>query len=314
MGKEQVLTVTLNPAIDKTITLSDFQLGKLNRVKNVRSDPGGKGINVAKVLKKFGIDVNATGLIAGQQGSQIINQLDNQGIRNSFIKIIGEIRTNLKIVDDKSNLTTEINEPGFNVSSKDLERFILQLSEQLKKDSILVLGGSLPSGAPVTIYYDIIQLANQKGVKVIFDADGNAFKEGIKAKPFAVKPNVFELEQFFNKSLKSDEEILLAAKEIIKLGISLVIISMGEKGSIIMDKHEVYRISTFPIVPRSTVGAGDSMVASLVYSLLTKKSLEEIAIWATTAGTITASKNGTQVCTLDEVQKSINKVQSLKIT
>ena len=308
-----VITVTLNPAIDKTIILSDFKIGELNRVDNLRIDPGGKGINVAKVLHDFGVDVLATGFIAGNQGQYIIMDLQTKGIKADFLEISGETRTNLKIVDDKSRITTEINEQGFEVTPQDLESFSKKLDKKLKKDSILVIGGSLPTGAPSVSYKEFIEMAAAKGTKVILDADGDAFKEGIKGKPFAVKPNVHELEQFLDRSLQSDKEILSAGKQLLEMGISLVIISMGSKGAMIMDHQEAIRVTTFPITAKSTVGAGDSMVAALVYSLINKKNLEEIAAWTTTAGTVTASKSGTQVCSLREVEEAVSKVKCLKL-
>ncbi len=308
-----VLTVTLNPAIDKTITLSDFKIGCLNRVKHLRIDPGGKGINVAKVLKEFDVKVITTGFIAGNQGKFLMNQLEQQGIQFAFSEVEGETRTNLKIVDEASNITTEINEQGFEITDADIEKFSAQLFKKIEKGSILVLGGSLPNGAPTDIYRKIIEVVQAKGAKVILDADGDALKEGIEAKPYAVKPNLQELEQYLNQPLETDQEILAAGQQLLNKGISIVLISLGNKGSLIMNHQESYRVDPFPIIPKSTVGAGDSMVAAMVYCILNQKSFEELARWTTAAGTVTAAKSGTQVCTLNEVQELINKVMCSKI-
>lgn len=308
-----VITVTLNPAIDKTITLSDFKIGNLNRVKHLRIDPGGKGINVAKVLKEFHVEVATTGFIAGNQGQYLMKQLEEQGIRIDFSEVQGETRTNLKIVDESTNMTTEINEQGFEITEADIEKLFEQLNKKADKDSILVLGGSLPNGAPAKIYREMIEMVNAKGGKVILDADGDALKEGIEAKPYAVKPNLQELEQYFNQPLETDQDILAAGQQLLNKGISIVLISLGSKGSMIMNHQEAYRVYPFPIIPKSTVGAGDSMVAALVYCILEQKSFEEFARWTTTAGTVTAAKSGTQVCTLIEVQELINEVKCLKI-
>lgn len=308
-----VVTVTLNPALDKTVTLSELKIGGLNRVRDLRIDPGGKGINVAKVLKKFNVNVIAAGFVAGFQGQQLLKQLERDAIEVCFVDVRGETRTNLKIVDEKVKVTTEINEPGFNVLPEDMECLGRKLSKLLSRASFLVIGGSLPPGAPNHIYRDYIEMANSKGVKVILDADGGALREGIKAQPFAIKPNLHELEQLVGRNLTTTEEIVSAGKQMVGQGISLVIISMGSQGSIVLDQKEVYQVTPFPISPKSTVGAGDSMVAALVYSLLENKPLADIAIWATTAGTVTASKSGTQVCTLAEVQKFLSQVHALKI-
>lgn len=308
-----VITVTLNPAIDKTITLSDFKVGGLNRVKHLRMDPGGKGINVAKVLKEFDVEVLTTGFIAGNQGQYLMKQLEQQGIHIDFFEVQGEIRTNLKIVDEASNTTTEINEQGFEITDSDIEKFSAQLFKKVKKGSILVLGGSLPNGAPANIYRKIIEVVQAKGAKVILDADGDALKEGIEARPYAIKPNLQELEQYLIQTLETDQDLLFAGQQLLNKGISIVLISLGSKGSLIMNHQEAYRVQPFPIIPKSTVGAGDSMVAALVYCILNHKNFEELARWTTTAGTVTAAKSGTQVCTLNEVQELISKVKCMKI-
>ncbi|MDK2811235.1 MAG: 1-phosphofructokinase, partial [Petroclostridium sp.] len=308
--KTSVVTVTLNPALDKTVTVSSLKTGGLNRVKDIRMDAGGKGINVAKVLKKFEVDVLAAGLIAGFQGQLLLEYLEAEGIKTSFLKIPGETRTNLKIVEEKTKITTEVNEAGFLVTQEDLKRFSDNLLHLMNQTCILVLSGSLPPGVPETIYKDYIEIANAKGIKTILDADGKALEEGIKALPFAIKPNIHELENLAGCKLLEEKDVVLAGRHLIEKGINLVVISMGSEGAIVLNDKETYRVKTFPIKRESTVGAGDSMVATLAYALLNNKPLEEIAKWITTAGTITASKPGTQVCTLAEVQQSLHQVHA----
>lgn len=311
--KPYVATITLNPALDKTVILPRLEIGGLNRATSIRLDPGGKGINVARVLKNFGVDVLATGLMAGFYGRRLIKELENEGIGNSFLEVEGETRTNLKIVDEERKITTEINEPGFAVFPKDLKRFEKKLTDLLNNAAILVIGGSLPVGAPETTYREYLQIAKEMGVKTILDADGPALKEGIKAGPYALKPNIYELEKLMGRRLDNEEEIVRAGREICEEGVALVVISMGSEGSIVLDREEAYRVYPFSIQPQSTVGAGDSMVAALIYSLLENKSLEEIAKWTTTAGTVTASKAGTQVCSLAEVKQHLNQVRAERI-
>ena len=308
-----VVTVTLNPALDKTVVIHKLAVGGLNRVQSVRMDPGGKGINVARVLHGFGVNVKAAGLIAGSQGQILLQYLASEKIDTKFLTIPGETRTNLKIVDDNANITTEINEAGFQVGTADMIAFKHTLSTLLDETSFLVLSGSLPPQVDSSIYRDLTDIANRKGVKTILDADDEALIAGIEAVPFAIKPNIHELEKLAGKKLKDDREIIRAAREIIEKGIEIIIVSMGAQGAIIMDKKEVYRVRPGSIVPRSTVGAGDSMVAVLVYSLMSQHSLSETAKWVTAAGTVTAAKTGTQVCTLEEVRQFLNNVQVEKI-
>lgn len=307
--RPSVVTVTLNPAIDKTVVIEKLNVGGLNRVQSVRMDPGGKGINVAKVLNQFGVHVTATGLIAGTQGLNLLHYLALEKIAANFLTISGETRTNLKIIDSSSNRTTEINEAGFLVGDTEINRFKAQLSVLLDEAAYLVLSGSLPPGVGSGIYRELVEIAKGKGVKTILDADDAALFEGIQAAPFAIKPNIHELGNLTGRELADDQDVICAARKILEKGIEIIIVSMGAQGAIIMDKKTTYRVWTDSIVPKSTVGAGDSMVAVLAYSLLSQFSLEETAQWVTAAGTVTASKSGTQVCSLAEVRQFLNKVK-----
>lgn len=311
--KSYVVTVTLNPAIDKTVIVDKLQIGGLNRVQNVRVDPGGKGINVARVLNQFGVDVKAAGLVAGTQGQNLLQYLSQERIETNFLTIPGETRTNLKVVDISSNITTEINEAGFSVSKTELEVFKKQFSELLSKACYLVLSGSLPPLVESGIYRELTQIAKDNGVKTILDADDEALSEGIKAVPYAIKPNIHELEKLAGYKLTSERDIIDAARKIMEQGVEIVIVSMGAKGAIIMNKTEIYRAQAEAIIPKSTVGAGDSMVAVLVYSLLNGHSLMQTAQWVTAAGTVTASKPGTEVCSLAEVKRFLDNIQVKRI-
>jgi len=304
-----VVTITLNPALDKTVTINKLNQGGLNRVSSMRIDAGGKGINVAKVLKRFDTNTVAAGLIAGFQGQILLGLLSDENIEAQFLKIQGDTRTNLKIVEEETNITTEINEAGFYVNESDLELFKEKLSVLLENASFLVLSGSLPRGVKEDIYSDYINLATSKGVKTVLDADGAALQKGIEASPYVVKPNLAELEKLFGRKMSDNTDIINAGRMLQKRGIEIVAISMGAEGAILMNREEVLRVKTFPITPMSTVAAGDSMVAALVFSLLNGYPLKQTAKWITAAGTITASKPGTQVCTLEEVQKSIGLVE-----
>ena len=311
--ESNVVTVTLNPAMDKTITIHKMDIGGLNRVQSVRLDPGGKGITVARVLNRFGVNVEATGLIAGSQGEILLGNLAAEKMNTNFLKIKGETRTNLKIVDDSCNITTELNEAGFEVGIIEIQAFKEKLSTLLNKASYLVLSGSLPQQVASSIYRELIVMAKDKGVKTILDADDKALLEGIQAAPFAIKPNIHELEELVGYKMANDHDVIRAAKGILARGIEIIIVSMGDQGAIIMDKQETYRVRTSPIVPGCTVGAGDSMVAMLVYCLLGQYSLAEMAQWVTAAGAVTASKQGTQVCFPVEVAQFIKYVQVERI-
>lgn len=312
--QQDVITVTLNPCIDKTIAIEKLVPYGLNRVVNSRSDPGGKGINVARVLKNFGVGVTVTGLIAGSQGTILKGALKQAQITEDFLEISGETRTNLKIFDESVNKTTEINETGFQVSSQMLTEFQKKFDGLLQKTSMVVLSGSLPPGVPKNFYADCISMAKARGVKALLDADGEALAAGMRAIPYAVKPNKHELEALTGRSFKNREEIVKAAMELIRTGIEVVIISLGANGAVVVNSEDAYLVDSWDIKVKSATAAGDSMVASLAYSILNQGSLFDIAKITTAAGTITASKPGTEICTFDEVQQSLEKVTVTKFS
>lgn len=307
--KPYVVTITLNPALDKTVTINKLNHGRLNRASSIRIDAGGKGINVAKVLTGFKVDTIAAGLISGRQGQTLLELLSEEKIKARFLDVQGDTRTNLKIIEEETNVTTEINEAGFYVDDSDMQLFQDRLSELMENASFLVLSGSLPKGVREEAYSDYIKLAASRGVKTILDADGPALQKGIEAAPYAVKPNLCELERLFGRKMSDDTDIVNAGRTLLQRGIEIVAVSMGAEGAILMNSEEILRIKTFPIIPVSTVAAGDSMVAAMVFSLLKGYSLKQTAKWITAAGTITASKPGTQVCTLEEVRKSVERVE-----
>lgn len=311
--KPYIITVTLNPAIDKTVMVDKLEVGGLNRVQSMRMDPGGKGINVARVLKNFGMPVKATGVIAGAQGKNLLQYLAREEIKADFLKVPGETRTNLKVVDSSTSITTEINEAGFAVEETEINAFKKQFAGLMQEASCVVLSGSLPPGVDCGIYRELTKIAKDNGVKTILDADDEALGEGIQAIPFAIKPNIHELEKLVGYTLSSDQDVIGAAQKLLEKGIQAVLVSMGAKGAIIMDKTAIYRVWAEAVVPKSTVGAGDSMVAVFVYSLLNRHSLAEMAQWVTAAGSVTASKAGTQVCSFEEVKQFLERVQIERI-
>lgn len=308
-----VITVTLNPALDKTVTVDKLEPGGLNRIRTMRTDAGGKGINVAKVLKRFEVGASAWGLTAGGPGKALLEKLRAADIPFHFIETNGETRTNLKIVDESAGRTTELNEPGFVADGALLERFAEYFEANVGAAKVAVLGGSLPPGAPETYYERLIAAANARGVRVILDADGPALKAGLRAKPYALKPNLHELEQLFGERLLTIERVAEAAGSLIGETTKIVLVSMGGQGSLLVTEREAYRAVPFPIAVQSTVGAGDSMVGAMAYGFLKELTAEALARMTSAAGTVTASKPGTDVCDLQEVNARLDDVGVSKL-
>ncbi len=261
-----IITVTLNPAIDKTSTVDKLKMGSINRTSNVVYDPGGKGINVSKTILTLGGNSVATGFTGGYFGMMLERDLVDHGIAVNFVHIDHEIRTNTKIVDSEGNIT-EFNEPGFTVTEFEKERLINKLANLASKDAIFVLSGSLPVGIEKSIYADLTALLRGKGAKVYADFEGEALKYALEAEcvPNLLKPNRTEILKYYGKDDATEAELIDMGKQIIAKGVEIVIISCGANGALFFHNDKVYKSPALDVEVRSTVGAGDSMMAVFAY-------------------------------------------------
>ena len=260
-----IITVTMNPAIDKTVGLGNLLRGGLNRIEDVILDAGGKGINVSKTIKSLGGQSVATGFAGGNNGEAILQMLQNDAVHTDFVFIDGETRVNTKIVEADGTVT-EFNEAGPYVSAEKQETLVQKLVQYAKEDTWFVLSGSVPSSVPKTIYRDIIEAVHAKGAKVFLDADGELFKQSLAAKPDVVKPNRVELEKYIGATHRlSQEELLNAGEALLEQGIGTVIISLGDEGALFLTKGLTAACSAICVEVRSTVGAGDALVAAFTY-------------------------------------------------
>jgi 1-phosphofructokinase len=311
-----VITVTLNPAIDKTLTVDNFSCGVVNRASSLRWDIGGKGINVSKVLKNFGVESICTGFLGGALEHTFVEEFKKRDINSEFIHIAGETRTNTKIVDNANKVFTDVNEKGPEISSEELEEFINKFTVMCKKQDIVVLSGGVPQGIPDDIYFTLTTIARKKGTIVIMDADGELLRQGIKGKPDIIKPNEDELSNFFHLNIKDNADIIIAADKLRKLGIDKVLVSQGGKGAILLTENEAYQANAIKTCVRSTVGAGDSMVAALVYSQINNYSQKKTLEFAIACGAASVSIEGTGACTLNQVNTILNnnKIETKEVT
>jgi 1-phosphofructokinase len=270
-----VVTVTLNPAIDRTITIPQFRAGRVNRAGPERSGAAGKGINVASVLADYSVDVIATGFL-GRSNPVMFEQLfERKKIGDQMVRINGETRTSIKILDPELHQTTDINFPGPEPTPEDRE-MLEQKLEQLVAP-VYVLSGSLPPGTDPAIYSHFTLSLKARGRSVVVDASGEALKRAVAANPSVIKPNIHELETLVGKSLPDEGAIIDAARELVKGGIETVVVSMGEKGAVFVDLDEVIIARPPDLEIGSTVGAGDAMVAGIVVGLLRDLPLADCA-------------------------------------
>lgn len=289
-----VYTVTLNPAIDKTVVIPGFKAGSVNRIQSLREDAGGKGINVSKCLDNLGIKSVAAVIVGGTAGQQLIGMLNHLDISYLSTTVAEQTRTNLKIIDPEQGENTDINEPGPHVPVSKLTELRNLLGVIICPGDIVVLSGSLPKGADASLYKDWTNFFQALGALVFLDADGEAMREGIQANPYMIKPNDEELSRLLGKPMNSLEDLLQAGHSLLKAGIQEVVISLGSKGGLFLSKDGDYLAEALTVPVRSTVGAGDSMVAAMAYSKEKNLPREEQIRLAVAMGAASVMCDGTQ--------------------
>ncbi len=284
-----IITVTMNPAIDKTIEIDELLPGGLNRIKKVEYDAGGKGINVSKTIHELGGSSIAVGFLGGNAGKTIESVLNAWGIQNDFIWVEGETRTNTKVYENSGALT-ELNEPGPKISSEQQEELVKKLEGYANDKALFVLAGSIPHGVDKKIYAEITERVHAKGAKVLMDADGELFRNALEKKPDIIKPNRMELEEYYGFDYRvSTEELLEAARKLQGQGIWTVAVSMGKSGAMMVREGFEVKCPALSVKAHSTVGAGDAMVAALAYAWENNLGNEETVrlCMAASAGAVT---------------------------
>lgn len=269
-----ITTVTLNASIDKAYHMDKaIENGTVMRVAVCRNTAGGKGLNVARVIKICGSDVEATGMVGGFNGRYLESMLEDDGIRNRFYHIDGETRSCINILDEKYG-STEYLEPGCQVKETEWQDFVQNVFAQLIADSdVVTMSGSAPKGLPKDIYAKLIKIAQNLGKKVILDTSGELLKEGLKAKPTMIKPNKDEIEALFGVKIKGLKDVKQYAKEIHSKGIPYVVVSLGGDGAMLVSDKGICIAKSPELEVVNTVGCGDSMVAAFAVAL--EKNMEE---------------------------------------
>lgn len=276
-----IVTITLNPAIDQTILVNDFCTNAVNRVEGMQLDPGGKGVNVASFLADFGIGMTVTGLLGDENPKLFEKLFVEKNIDDQFLRIPGNTRTNIKIMDAHKQQTTDINSPGEIPPAwvvDELESRLLQLSDRC---DWFVFSGNLPPGVPAGIYERLIRLLKGEGKHTVLDTSREALAAGLKACPDIVKPNIDELRQITGLQMQNLSEVEKAARQIQAGGVGIVVVSMGKDGALFVDGTQSFMAVPPSVVVKTTVGAGDAMVAGLVAGKSQGFRLEECARLAT---------------------------------
>ncbi len=302
-----IYTLTLNPSLDYIVELDQVTIGSLNRTKNETKLPGGKGINVSQVLKRLDVDSNALGFIGGFTGDYIEQYLHALNIETEFVRVKEDSRINVKL---KSVTETEVNAKGPTITREDFGSLKQKIHELTSEDT-LVLAGSIPSTMPASTYEELVKICNENGTKFVVDAEGDLLKKVLPLKPFLIKPNHHELGDLFNTVITTCEEAIPYGKVLIKQGVQNVIVSLADKGAVLINK-EIALIATVPKGEvKSSVGAGDSMVAGFMATLEKTKSIEEAFRFSVAAGSATAFSIG--LCTREKVESLLPQVKIEKI-
>lgn len=303
-----IYTVTLNPSIDYFIEAQDFNLGKVNRTTKDRKAPGGKGINVSRMLNNLGVKSKVLGFVGGFTGEYIVKALENENIKTNFIKVSDDSRINIKLKTEASE--TEMNGSGPTIKRDHLDQLLEIISNLEEKDS-LVLAGSIQTNLPNDLYTQMMELVRDRGTKVVVDTSGTALTQVLPYKPFLVKPNHHELGEIFECSIKTVEEVIPYGKKLIEMGAQHAIVSMADQGALLFTNDKV----VYANVPNGTlinsIGSGDSVVAGFLAAYDKTSHLLESFRYGIATGSGTAFSDG--LATEEEVTSLLKEVKLTQI-
>lgn len=288
-----VTTVCMNPSFDKTAAIGALRLGEVNRLKDVRLDPGGKGLNVAIVLARLGVDAQCVGCLGEENADEFRRLVEKENVRFEAFPLMGKVRTNMKLYDETEKKITEFNEPGPVMTEEQLESFVAQLARKAAGSSYVVMSGRPPQGCKTDVYQRCMHELPQ--TRCVLDAAGETLLNGVKERPYLIKPNLPELEEIVCRELKTLRAIRDAAMLLMEYGAQNVIVSMGKMGAVLVTPQKTLFSPAVPVEARSTVGAGDAMVGGLLMALEKGRSLEDSFRFGVAAGAASVMTDGTQL-------------------
>jgi 1-phosphofructokinase family hexose kinase len=282
-----IVTVTVNAALDRTLTVPVFKLGYRHRSSDTLTLAGGKGINVARALKRLDVPVVATGLTGGGTGTRIVEELTSEAILNDFVRIAGESRTSTAVVDPTSGTYTEINEWGPEVTPGELETLVEKLHYLARGADFVVLAGTLPRKVPTTFYGDAVRDLARRDVRVVVDSEGDAMRAAVEASPYLVSPNQREAEQLVGQELEDDDDFLMALDAIADMGARNVLVTL-ENGCFARlrfgRRTQRFRALAPHVEAVSAVGSGDVFLAQFLAAVVDDVPPEEALRLAVAAG------------------------------
>ncbi|MFP5213410.1 MAG: 1-phosphofructokinase [Acidobacteriota bacterium] len=303
-----IYTVTLNPALDRTMVVEKLLDEDTVRVISETSYAGGKGIDVSRAIHELGGETVAMGLLGGYDGMKLEGLLINAGILTDFTRISGETRTNIILKEKEPGRQYVISASGPEIDSSEIGAFYQHLLSVPRMD-YLVMSGSLPRGVSPNVYGQIVLAGKRKNGFILLDADGEALRQAVAYSPDAIKPNRFELSRLVGKELENERDVALACDEVHRMGVRYVLVSMGKKGMILSTGDSKLKAVAPAVKTDSAVGAGDSSVAGFILALSQGKDLSDCIRLACAAGTATAMTPGTELCHRKDVEELLDRVE-----
>ena len=303
-----ITTICMNPSFDKTVEIDTLQVGQVNRIGNARIDLGGKGINVAVVAERLGLDVQCLGIM-GKDGSEELTALiEKENLKHFFQVVPGHVRTNTKIVSKTGQGVTELNEPGPVVDQEMLDSFFRMAQEKTAESDMVVLTGSLPPGCPEGTYRDLLKIL--EGKKCILDTEGKELELAAKgACPYLIKPNLKEMEATLGMELRTMRTIRDAALIFIRLGVQHAVVSMGEMGAMYVSAEKTLFAPALRVETRSTVGAGDAMIGGMLLGYEKEKNMAKAFRYGIAAGAASVMTEGTQLIVREDFDRLLDMVK-----
>ncbi|MCO6544742.1 MAG: 1-phosphofructokinase [Gilliamella sp.] len=304
----RVATITLNPAYDLLGFCPKVELGDVNLVQTNALLAAGKGINVAKVLSDLDVQLTIGGFL-GKENRDGFNLLfKSLNVIDKFETIEGRTRINVKLTEENSEVT-DLNFSGFTISEQDWQHFVTNSLEWLKNIDMVAISGSLPAGVSLDKFTKWMEQVKAICPKIVFDSSRDALVAGLKAKPWLIKPNNKELEMWVGRKLSTLEDVKAAAMELVNDGIENVVISLGSKGALWVTKNEAWLAKPPKCHVVSTVGAGDSMVAGLMYGLMTNRSIKDTLVFASSVAALSVGQAGVGISGCQAVNNMLEKIE-----
>lgn len=297
-----VLTVTINPAVDKTYIIDNFQPFAINRAQRIIYNAGSNGVNVSRVLKQVSRENMVLGFVGGHNGTVFLSELAADGIKEDMVRVEGDIRLNVKIIDMHNHTTTEVNESGSPVSAKEHKEFMNKYKSHINDCKAVVLSGSVLPEMNKNEYYELVKIAKEAGKPTFVDCDGDMLRRTLDAVPTFIKPNYVEFCDMVGRHNLTDSEIVEEAKKIIEKGrAEYVVVTLSRKGAIGVSATEVYKVIPPNTEVQSTVGSGDAFMAGLCHAYLNGFNFKTQLVLATSFASAKVTKEGNNIPSLVEL-------------